>query len=166
MRGMTRMHTVVRVLTGMAAAVALAACGPAGSQSAGQGTPTRSSSTAPSTPEAPISESPSPTATTAPPTTTPPPGTTAPAAKPHTTAPRVRHTTAAPRPHPTTAAPRPHRTTAPPTRSAVCGIRSNAGNCYRAGQFCRNADLGRSTTDASGRRITCRMVSGRPHWQY
>jgi hypothetical protein len=48
----------------------------------------------------------------------------------------------------------------------VCSIRSAAGNCYRAGQFCREADLGRSTTDASGRSITCRMVSGRPHWQY
>ncbi len=46
-----------------------------------------------------------------------------------------------------------------------CEIRSNAGNCYEAGQFCRNADLGRSTHDAGGRVIYCRMVSGKPHWQ-
>jgi hypothetical protein len=58
-----------------------------------------------------------------------------------------------------------HRTTAPP-KSEVCSIRSNAGNCYKAGQFCRNADLGSTTTDANGRSITCRMVSGRAHWQY
>ncbi|AEW99704.1 hypothetical protein SCATT_p15110 (plasmid) [Streptantibioticus cattleyicolor NRRL 8057 = DSM 46488] len=48
----------------------------------------------------------------------------------------------------------------------MCGIRSNAGNCYRAGQFCRKADLGRTTTDAEGRAITCGMESGRPHWHY
>ncbi|WP_262928568.1 hypothetical protein [Streptomyces sp. CBMA152] len=43
---------------------------------------------------------------------------------------------------------------------------SNAGNCYNAGQFCRKADLGRSTHAANGREISCRIVSGRPHWQY
>ncbi|WP_199239376.1 hypothetical protein [Streptomyces sp. ICBB 8177] len=48
----------------------------------------------------------------------------------------------------------------------MCGIRSNAGNCYRAGEFCRDADLGKSTTDAAGRVIRCLMESGRPHWTY
>ncbi|MEU8925672.1 hypothetical protein AB0D10_32870 [Kitasatospora sp. NPDC048545] len=79
---------------------------------------------------------------------------------------------------PTPKAPQPKVTTAkPPTDpepaptapaaagGAGCDIRSNAGNCYEAGQFCRNGDLGKSTHDASGRAITCRMVSGKPHWQ-
>ncbi|MFC0844157.1 hypothetical protein ACFH04_10605 [Streptomyces noboritoensis] len=52
------------------------------------------------------------------------------------------------------------------THSGSCEIVSNAGNCYNAGQFCRKADLGRSTHAANGRMIYCRIVSGRPHWQY
>jgi hypothetical protein len=59
-----------------------------------------------------------------------------------------------------------HRTTAPAAPAGVCSIRSNAGNCYKAGQFCRNADLGKSTTDASGRSITCVVESGGKHWHY
>ena len=41
------------------------------------------------------------------------------------------------------------------TKTQLCSIRSSAGNCYHAGQFCRKADVGASTTDASGREITC-----------
>ncbi|MBD0694187.1 hypothetical protein BG452_15215 [Streptomyces sp. CBMA123] len=60
--------------------------------------------------------------------------------------------------------PEPQRTQAAAGGSG-CEIRSAAGNCYAAGQFCRDADLGRSTHDAGGRVIYCRMVSGKPHWQ-
>lgn len=50
--------------------------------------------------------------------------------------------------------------------AATCSIRSNAGNCYRAGQFCRNADVGATTTDEAGRAITCGLSSGRNRWHY
>ncbi|MER5275187.1 hypothetical protein ABT025_05455 [Streptomyces sp. NPDC002809] len=48
----------------------------------------------------------------------------------------------------------------------VCSIRSNAGNCYRAGQFCRKADVGATTTDAAGRRITCGYEASANRWHY
>ncbi|MFE7527271.1 hypothetical protein ACFU7Y_16335 [Kitasatospora sp. NPDC057542] len=96
-----------------------------------------------------------------------------PAATPPPVAPPAQPS-AQPQP-PVTKAPQPKVTTAqPPTdpeppaaagAGTGCEIRSNAGNCYEAGQFCRNADLGKSTHDAGGRVIYCRMVSGKPHWQ-
>lgn len=49
---------------------------------------------------------------------------------------------------------------------SACEIRSNAGNCYQAGQFCRKSDVGASTHDAHGRLITCGSDSGRPRWHY
>lgn len=52
------------------------------------------------------------------------------------------------------------------TKTQLCGIRSNAGNCYRAGQFCRNADVGATTTDAAGRAITCGYKSNANRWHY
>ncbi|WJV44717.1 hypothetical protein [Streptomyces flavofungini] len=65
------------------------------------------------------------------------------------------------------------RTTAPaapsPTAKAPaekCSILSNSGNCYRAGQFCRNSDHGAATTTASGQRITCRLSSNAWRWVY
>jgi len=51
-------------------------------------------------------------------------------------------------------------------RSALCSIRSNSGNCYAAGEFCRQGDLGKTTTDADGQMITCVMESGRAHWHH
>ncbi|MGW2842741.1 hypothetical protein ACWCWD_33755 [Streptomyces sp. NPDC001493] len=48
----------------------------------------------------------------------------------------------------------------------MCSIRSNAGNCYRAGQFCRSTDVGATTTDEAGRAITCSLSSGRNRWHY
>ncbi|MBV6699126.1 hypothetical protein [Kitasatospora aureofaciens] len=99
-----------------------------------------------------------------------------PAPQPTAAAPQPPAPTSAHPQPPATKAPQPKVTTAqPPTdpepRQTVasgaggCDIRSSAGNCYEAGQFCRNADLGRSTHDAGGRVITCRMVSSKPHWQ-
>ncbi|MFJ2414736.1 hypothetical protein [Streptomyces brevispora] len=52
------------------------------------------------------------------------------------------------------------------TTTQVCSIRSNAGNCYHAGQFCRNADVGATTTDAAGRKITCGFEAGANRWHY
>ncbi|MFG1805064.1 hypothetical protein [Streptomyces sp. NPDC049040] len=166
---MKHSRTAVAVATGLTALL-FTACGPAGTQSVGDAAPAVTSTPAavsPSASPSPSSISPSPT-TTAPPTTAPP--STSPASVPVTThathtahTPRATHT-ASPAPRHTTARPV-HQTTAPAV-SHVCSIRSNAGNCYHAGQFCRNADLGASTTDADGRAITCAMKSGRPHWQY
>lgn len=51
-------------------------------------------------------------------------------------------------------------------RTQGCSIRSNAGNCYHAGQFCRNADVGATTTDAAGRRIACGYSAGANRWHY
>ncbi|WP_306191631.1 hypothetical protein, partial [Streptomyces sp. MK5] len=52
------------------------------------------------------------------------------------------------------------------TNTGTCSITSNAGNCYRAGQYCRNSDHGASTTTASGTPITCRYSSGARRWSY
>ena len=46
----------------------------------------------------------------------------------------------------------------------TCSIVSNVGNCYAAGEFCRQRDLGKSTTDADSESIICVMESDRPHW--
>ncbi|MYS22302.1 MULTISPECIES: hypothetical protein [unclassified Streptomyces] len=161
------------------AALTLTACGTAGAARPADGTPTTSSlSTAavadtptPTLSPTPMSASPSASPSTSPSAVPPASSATAvrtkaPATRPapthrRTTAPPVHHTTA-PAVHHTTA-PAVHHTTAP-AASGVCSIRSNAGNCYRAGQFCRKADLGATTTDASGRSITCVMESGKPHW--
>ncbi|MGW0748690.1 hypothetical protein [Streptomyces sp. NPDC002587] len=67
--------------------------------------------------------------------------------------------------------PAPQRTTKAPTTPAepadtACEIVSNAGNCYNAGQFCRKADLGRSTHAGNGRLIYCRQDGGQPRWGY
>ncbi|MER6731857.1 hypothetical protein [Streptomyces puniciscabiei] len=50
--------------------------------------------------------------------------------------------------------------------SGTCSIVSNAGNCYRAGQFCRGSDHGATTTDASGTAITCSSSGSAWRWTY
>ncbi|MGW6914874.1 hypothetical protein ACWGB8_13845 [Kitasatospora sp. NPDC054939] len=112
-----------------------------------------------------------PATTTAPPTTPPVTPSSTPPAEPTAAAPAPGKVPAQPVPSkaPATAKATPEAEPAPePTRAApagACEIVSEAGNCYKAGQFCRKADLGRSTHDAGGRMLTCRMVSGKPHWQ-
>ncbi|MFI5667078.1 hypothetical protein [Streptomyces sp. NPDC051704] len=71
----------------------------------------------------------------------------------------------------TGSAPKPPVTKAPTKEashpaSGTCEIVSNAGNCYKAGQFCRKADLGRSTHAENGRLIHCRLDGSQPRWQY
>ncbi|MCU7702901.1 hypothetical protein ACGILS_19580 [Streptomyces albidoflavus] len=48
----------------------------------------------------------------------------------------------------------------------TCSIRSNAGNCYQAGQFCRNADHGAVTTASGGARIKCAPIGNSWRWTY
>ncbi|WP_406361018.1 hypothetical protein [Streptomyces sp. NBC_01579] len=50
--------------------------------------------------------------------------------------------------------------------SSKCSILSNAGNCYQAGQFCRNSDHGALTTTASGARIKCAYSANTWRWTY
>ncbi|MEU8546421.1 hypothetical protein AB0C81_05370 [Streptomyces roseoverticillatus] len=47
----------------------------------------------------------------------------------------------------------------------TCELRSSAGNCYKAGQYCRTADVGASTHDVRGRLMSC-GGSGKPRWHY
>lgn len=50
--------------------------------------------------------------------------------------------------------------------TGTCSIVSNSGNCYAAGQFCRNVDHGKSTTTASGSRIKCVFNANAWRWTY
>ncbi|MEV5463260.1 hypothetical protein [Streptomyces sp. NPDC002788] len=50
--------------------------------------------------------------------------------------------------------------------TGTCTIVSNAGNCYSAGQFCRNSDHGAITTTAGGRKIKCTYSSNAWRWTY
>ncbi|WP_051833481.1 hypothetical protein [Streptomyces sp. NRRL S-646] len=48
----------------------------------------------------------------------------------------------------------------------TCSIKSNAGNCYSAGRFCRNSDHGAVTTTAGGTPIKCTYSSNAWRWKY
>lgn len=52
------------------------------------------------------------------------------------------------------------------TATGTCSITSNAGNCYQAGQYCRNSDHGATTTTAGGTSIRCSYSSGAWRWTY
>jgi hypothetical protein len=52
------------------------------------------------------------------------------------------------------------------TSTGQCSIVSNAGNCYQAGQFCRNSDHGATTTTAGGARIKCTYSANAWRWTY
>ncbi|MDH6135174.1 hypothetical protein P3T37_004584 [Kitasatospora sp. MAA4] len=77
-------------------------------------------------------------------------------------APATRKPTPAPTTHPATGDTAP--TTAPAPPAGV--IMAPSGNYYRAGEFCPEADAGLSTIDAQHRTITCKLISGRDHWDY
>ncbi|AZS86275.1 hypothetical protein AB0465_10520 [Streptomyces griseoviridis] len=50
------------------------------------------------------------------------------------------------------------------SRTGTCSIVSNAGNCYSAGQFCRNSDHGAVTSTASGTTIKCVYSANAWRW--
>ena len=50
--------------------------------------------------------------------------------------------------------------------AGACSIVSTAGNCYSAGQFCRNSDHGAVTTTAGGTKIECAYSSNAWRWTY
>ncbi|WP_019549233.1 hypothetical protein [Streptomyces sulphureus] len=47
-----------------------------------------------------------------------------------------------------------------------CTLVSNSGNCYSAGQYCRNSDHGATTTNEAGRTIKCTYSSNAWRWTY
>ncbi|MBT2452848.1 PASTA domain-containing protein [Streptomyces sp. ISL-43] len=77
---------------------------------------------------------------------------------PETTPPPAAAPPAPTKPAYTPPAPKPPRTSAPAPdpEPAGCYPKSNAGNCYNAGQICRKADVGTSGIAGNGRRIHCR----------
>ncbi|GAA3279903.1 hypothetical protein [Streptomyces lavendulae] len=155
-RGAGRRAGRIRLaFVGLLAAGVAVACGPA----EGGGGPAARPPLASASPTATPSPTASPTPT---PTASPSATTAAPDAKaPDSPAPTRAATQPAPKP--TTKAP----TTAPEEPAkADCEIVSNAGNCYNAGQFCRKADVGRSTHAGNGRMISCRQDGGQPRWGY
>ncbi|MFB6558729.1 MULTISPECIES: hypothetical protein [unclassified Streptomyces] len=143
-------------VTVIAAVLALAACDPAAPATTPSTSAAATASASPSPSPSAVSASPSPSASATPSAdpTTAAPTPAAPAAEPTTQAPAP--TKAAPAPP----APTRTRTQAPapePTKASTdCYPRSNAGNCYKAGQICRKADVGTSGRDAGGRTIHCR----------
>ncbi|GGV16272.1 hypothetical protein GCM10010260_64360 [Streptomyces filipinensis] len=52
------------------------------------------------------------------------------------------------------------------TGGGTCSLVSSAGNCYQAGQFCRNSDHGATTTTAGGTPITCAYSGSAWRWTY
>ncbi|WP_328299376.1 hypothetical protein OG389_17190 [Streptomyces sp. NBC_00435] len=158
--------TVRRAVLALVVAGVTVACGPVAGSAGPPAVPSglTSSSSAPVSSPPPTSAAPSPSAVV-----TPSPSPTATA----TSAPTPRAT---PKPADPKPAPAPSRTTAKPQApvtkapteppGGACEIVSNAGNCYNAGQFCRKADLGRSTHAANRRMIYCRMDGKQPRWQY
>ncbi|HEU5420555.1 MAG TPA: hypothetical protein VFV41_22905 [Streptosporangiaceae bacterium] len=61
----------------------------------------------------------------------------------------------APTPQPSTLGPAP----SPPAR-AGCYPRSNAGNCYEPGEFCRDSDHGMTGVAGNGEKIICEDKDG------
>ncbi|GHB43467.1 hypothetical protein GCM10010347_10840 [Streptomyces cirratus] len=158
-----RTGTVLRrTLAALLLAGAAVACGP----DTGSGA---AASLAPATPSAVVSASASPSPSAS---SSPLPGPSASGSAPEAVrTPSAEPTTSAPAP--TTKAPAPTRAatvepTQEPTQAeeAACEIVSDAGNCYKAGQFCRKADVGRETHAANGRLIHCRSEGSRARWNY
>ncbi|MQY33273.1 hypothetical protein SRB17_12340 [Streptomyces sp. RB17] len=104
----------------------------------------------------------------------------APAPRPTVTVTATTTVTARPEPGPTVTRTKTVRTPGPTvtvTKAAsgtvrstgsggTCSIVSNAGNCYSAGQFCRNSDHGATTTTAGGTPITCSYSGSSWRWTY
>ncbi|MFE7098644.1 hypothetical protein [Streptomyces erythrochromogenes] len=152
---------VKRLLVGLLVAGVTVACGPAEGDGPAVSLPPAATSVVPSqtSAEPSPSVSPSPSASSTP----TPSASPSPAAAPPT--PAATRTADPKPPAPRTTKPATAKASAPPAK-AECEIVSNAGNCYNAGQFCRKADLGRSTHAGNGRLIHCRLDGSQPRWQY
>jgi hypothetical protein len=73
---------------------------------------------------------------------------------------------APPPPPPTEAAPPPSQAAPPPppvvttTAPAACTPKTNAGNCYEPGEFCRDSDHGETGVAGDGESIKCEDNDG------
>lgn len=70
----------------------------------------------------------------------------------------------------TSTAPAQPSSTPPPTSPAVtaagaCHPTTSTGHCYKAGEYCSDADHDMTGTDASGNPITCEDVNGTWRWE-
>ncbi|WP_405490142.1 hypothetical protein [Streptomyces sp. NBC_00096] len=161
---------VRRAVVALVVAGVTVACGPVAGSAGPPAVPSGPtwSSSAPVSSAPPTSAAPSPSAVVTPsPTPTPPPSLTPTSAPPPRATPKPADPKPAPAPSRTTVKPQAPVTEAPAEPpGGACEIVSNAGNCYNAGQFCRKADLGRSTHAANRRIIYCRMDGKQPRWQY
>ncbi|WP_330297016.1 hypothetical protein [Streptomyces sp. NBC_00503] len=163
---MKNIGVIRRVVVALAVAGVTVACGPvAGSASPPVPSTFPASTSAPASSPTPLPPSPSPTpsasASPTPTQTSPPTAAPAPTPKPADPKPSSAPTRTTPKPS------APATTKAPEEpASGTCEIVSNAGNCYNAGQFCRKADLGKSTHAANRRMIYCRLDGTQPRWQY
>ncbi|MEU7551535.1 hypothetical protein AB0B01_04080 [Streptomyces sp. NPDC044571] len=138
----------------VAAVLMLAACDPG---AAGTDTPSASPSTGISADVAIPSAAPAPPSPSSSPTPSPEPTTAAPAGGPGTAAPVATEPAAPPTPtRARTSAPAPEPEPTQAKEDTGCYPLSNAGNCYKAGQICRKADVGTTGRDANGRTIHCR----------
>jgi hypothetical protein len=118
---------------------------------------TTTTSASPTTTTAPVTTTSHPKQTTS--TTHPPTTTTAPPPPPTTTPPPPTTTTAPPPPPPTTTT-TPPPAPAAPAAPAGCYPLSSGGNCYSAGQLCRNSDHGMHGVAANGEAIVCEDNNG------
>jgi hypothetical protein len=66
---------------------------------------------------------------------------------------------------PTGSAPAPAQSPAAGDGGSGCHPTTSAGNCYEPGEFCPTADAGMTGLAGDGKTITCKLVSGRYHWE-
>jgi hypothetical protein len=59
----------------------------------------------------------------------------------------------------------PPPSTSPATGGGACHPTTSSGNCYEPGEFCPTADAGMTGVAGDGKVITCKLVSGRYHWE-
>jgi len=61
--------------------------------------------------------------------------------------------------------PAPVRTHSAAPVHAACYPKTNGGNCYRAGEFCRKSDLGTTGVAGNGEAIRCEASGSRNRWE-
>ena len=147
-----RRRAVTTAVVGIAAIIVLASVNPPPTKT-NLVSPTAAGATASSHPAVPA-----PVVTKArTPATSAPPKTTA-AAAPVQTSAAPAYTP--PAPAPTTQAPPPPQPVQTTAQAQSCYPLTNGGNCYKPGEYCRDADHGASGIDAEGDAITCEDNDG------
>lgn len=84
---------------------------------------------------------------------------------PRSSTPAPVRTTPTPAPVRTTSTPAPPATSAAPPARAACHPLTSGGNCYRAGEYCRNSDHGMTGVAGNGEAIVCSGTGSRWRWE-